>query len=96
MKGVIHQLLMSKEAIVNSVVMPAYIDKYIIGPRCIMELSMRDWNRMKSNAIHLNGYLVSKIKKPRVVTYNDIINGNNVKPIKKCIRVMMIQFSGIK
>ena len=83
MKGKRYKLSSSKFEFVDKLILPAYIDKRISAPHCIMELSMREYNRMKMNAIHVSGYNVSKVDNVREVTYNLITYGNNVKRMKK-------------
>ena len=83
MKGLRQHLLKSKEVIIDSVISPVYIHKIITVPRCIMELSMKDWTRMKHNYIHLSDCIVSKVNKNRIVTYNQVSYGDKVKPMKK-------------
>ena len=61
MKGKRYKLSSSKLEFVDKLILPAYIDKQISTPHCIMELSMREYNQMKMNTIHVSGYNVSKV-----------------------------------
>ena len=58
----------SKHAIVNSTLTPMYKHDLNNAPRCIMELSCNEWNRLKSNSIHLSGYKVTKVKYKQLVS----------------------------
>ena len=53
MKGKRNKLSSSKTNIVVETIMPAFVDKRISTPHCIMELSMSEYNRMKKNSIHI-------------------------------------------
>ena len=46
---------------------------------------MRDWNRMKDNSIHLGGYRVNQVKTHKIVAYNEVTYGSNVKPMKESL-----------
>ena len=78
-----YKLEQSKDAIAENIIPPAYIDKHIDAPHCVMGLSIRHWNRMKDNSINLSGYRVNKVKKHKTVAYNEVTYGSNVKPMKK-------------
>jgi len=83
MKGKRNKLSSSKTNLVEETIMPAFVDKRISTPHCIMELSMSEYNRMKKNSIHLSGYNVDVVDKLRVATYDLITYGTNVKKMKK-------------
>ena len=68
---------------VEKLIAPAYTDKGITNPHCIMELSLRDYSRIQMNTIHLSGYNVKTFNNLTQATYNIIKYGDNVKTMKK-------------
>ena len=72
-----------KKTIENKTLAPMYKYKLLNDPHCIMELFCNEWNRLKSNSIHLSGYHVTKVKSKCLLSYNSISYGDVVIPIKK-------------
>ena len=83
-----YNLLKSKEVIVDNVIAPTYFDKYIKAPHCIMELSIRNWQCMRNNAIHVSDYMVNNVGKTKITRYNQVMYGDMVIRMKKDQRVM--------
>lgn len=48
-----------------------------------MELSIRDWERMILNSIHLTGYTVTIANKNRILFYVNITYGKLIQPTNK-------------
>ena len=87
MKGKRSKLSSAKLEFVDKLIAPAYTDKRINNPHCIMELSLRDYCRIQKNAIHLSGYNVKSFNNQTEATYNIIKYGDNVKMMMKKSKV---------
>ena len=83
MKGKRTKISSTKLEFLDKLIAPAYTNKRINNPHCIMELSLRYYSRIQKNTIHLSGYNVKTVNNLTEATYNIIKFGDNVKTMKK-------------
>ena len=83
MKGKRYRLSSTKLQFVNRLIAPAYTNKQIGNPHCVIELSLREYSRIHKNIIYLSGYTVETVNKLTKATCNIIKYGDNMKTMKK-------------
>ena len=76
MKETRELLYFTKYILVNAQIKLLYEDIRITSPRCTVDLSMREWGRMRWKFVYLSGYQINISNKSCIVSDDTIKYGN--------------------